>query len=83
MFSTACDSASITSIVSKWWPSSSLQSRKKRKVGLVRDDSHVVFGQKFPGEKASARMCFVVMQQPVLLLPKFRAKSSYIFLHSL
>jgi hypothetical protein len=43
------------------------------------DDSHVVFGQKFPGEKGSKRRCVVVMQQPVLLLPKFWAKSSHIF----
>jgi hypothetical protein len=42
------------------------------------DDSHV-FIQKFPGEKGSVRGCVVVMQQPVLLLPKFGAKSSHIF----
>jgi hypothetical protein len=27
-----------------------LQSGKQRKVGWVGDDSHVVFGKKFPGE---------------------------------
>jgi hypothetical protein len=30
-----------------------LQSGKQRKVGWVGDDSHVVFSQKFPGEKGS------------------------------
>jgi hypothetical protein len=30
-----------------------------------------VFGQKFPGEKGSVRRCVIVMQQPVLLSPKF------------
>jgi hypothetical protein len=30
-----------------------LQSGKRRKVGWVGDDSHVVFGKKFPGEKGS------------------------------
>jgi hypothetical protein len=33
------------------------------------------FGQKFPGEKGSLRWRIVMMQQPVLLLPKFGAKS--------
>jgi hypothetical protein len=33
-----------------------------RKVGWVRDDSHVVFGKKLPGEKGSARYCIVIMQ---------------------
>jgi hypothetical protein len=37
------------------------------------DDSHVVFGQKFPGEKESARRCVVVKQQSVVLSPKFYA----------
>jgi hypothetical protein len=32
-----------------------LQSGKQRKVGLVGDDSHVVFDQKFPGEKENVR----------------------------
>jgi hypothetical protein len=44
------------------------------------DDSHVVFGQKFPGEKGSEKRCVVMMQQPVLLSPKFRAKSLHIFM---
>jgi hypothetical protein len=42
------------------------------------DDSHVVFGQKFPGEEGSVRRCVDVMQQSVLLSPKFGAKSSHI-----
>jgi hypothetical protein len=57
-----------------------LQLGKQRKVGWVGDDSHVVFGTKFPGEKGSVRQC-AVKQQPVLLLPKFRAKSLLIFTH--
>jgi hypothetical protein len=50
-----------------------------RKVGWVRDDSHVVFGQKFRGEKGNVGWCVAVMQQPVLLLPKFETESSHIF----
>jgi hypothetical protein len=45
----------------------------------VGDDSHVVFGQKFTGEKESVRRCVVVMQQLVLLSSKFGAKSLHIF----
>jgi hypothetical protein len=49
-----------------------------RGVGWVGDNSHVVFGKKkFPGEKVSARLCVVMMQQPVLLLPKFGVKSTH------
>jgi hypothetical protein len=40
-------------------------------------------GQKFPGEKGSLIQCIVVMQQPILLLPKFGVKSSHIFIQSL
>jgi hypothetical protein len=32
---------------------------------------------KFPGEKISVRQYIVIMEQPVLLLPKFGTKSSY------
>jgi hypothetical protein len=53
-----------------------------RKVGCVGVDSHVVSGQKFHGEKWSVRRYVVVMQQPVLLSPKFGAKSSHIFTQS-
>jgi hypothetical protein len=59
------------------------QSRKKRKVGWVGEDSCVVFGQKFPGEKGSVRRFIVVMQQQVILSPKFGAKSWHIFTQSL
>jgi hypothetical protein len=70
-----------------------LQSGKRRKVvwvgttvilflvknsqGWVGDDSHVVSGEKFPGERGSVRWRDV-MEQPVLLSPKFRVKSSHI-----
>jgi hypothetical protein len=47
---------------------------------VVGDDSHVGFGKKFPGEKGSGRLCIVMMQQPVLLLPKFWVKSSHILM---
>jgi hypothetical protein len=53
------------------------QSEKQKKLGWVGDDSHVIFGKKFSGEKESVRRCNV-MQQPVLLSPKFAAKSSHI-----
>jgi hypothetical protein len=81
VFSNACDSASITSVMSKWRPFSFIFSQGNRKVGQVGDDSHVVLGQKFHGEKGSVRQC-AMMQQPVLLLPKFRAKSFPIFMQS-
>jgi hypothetical protein len=51
VFSGAYDSASITSVVLKWLPLSFIF----RKVGWMEDNSHVVFGQKFPGEKGSVR----------------------------
>jgi hypothetical protein len=57
-----------------------LQLGKQRKVGWVGDESHVVFGQQFPGEKGNVRQCVIVMQQPVLLSPKFGEKSSHIFM---
>jgi hypothetical protein len=44
-----------------------LQSGKQMEIGWVGDDSHVVFGQKFPGEKESVKWCIAVMKQPVLL----------------
>jgi hypothetical protein len=55
---------------------------EQRKVEWVGNKSHVVFGEKFPGEKGGVRWCVIVMQQAVLLLPNFRVKSSYIFTHS-
>jgi hypothetical protein len=36
----------------------------------------------FPVENWSVTRCVIVMQQPVHLLPKFEAKSSYIFAQS-
>jgi hypothetical protein len=38
--------------------------------------------KKFPDDKVSVRRCVVVMQQPLLLSPKFGAKSSQIFAQS-
>jgi hypothetical protein len=37
-------------------------SEKQREVGWVGDDSHVVFGKKFPGGKGSVEECVIVMQ---------------------
>jgi hypothetical protein len=56
-----------------------IQSKRQRKAGWVGDNSHVGFGQKFSDEKGSVRQSVVVMQQPVLLSPKFGVKSSHIF----
>jgi hypothetical protein len=66
-FSTACCSAFITSVVSKWRPFSFICIRGNRKVRLVEDDSRAVFCKKFPGEKRNATRCFVMMQRSVLL----------------
>jgi hypothetical protein len=83
VFSIACNSASITSTVSKWCLFSFIFNRgKRKKVGWVGDGSHVVFGKKFRDEKGSMRLCVVVMQQLVLLSPKLGAKSSHIFTQS-
>jgi hypothetical protein len=38
---------------------------------VAGDDSRIVFGKKFPGEKGNVKECIVVMRQPVLLLPQF------------
>jgi hypothetical protein len=43
----------------------------------VKDDCHA-FGLKIRGEKGSARRSVVVMQQPVLLSPKFAANASQV-----
>jgi hypothetical protein len=48
------DSASITSVLSS--------IGETEKSGVGRGDSHIVFGQKFPGEKGIVRRHFVVMQ---------------------
>jgi hypothetical protein len=82
MLSTACSSDLITSIVLKWRAFSFIFNYGNRgKVGWMWDNSHVVFGQKFPGEKGSVIQCVVVMQWPVLLSPKLGAKSSHILTH--
>jgi hypothetical protein len=39
-------------------------------------------GKKIPGEKGSVRQCSVMMQQTVLLSPKFGSKSSHIITQS-
>jgi hypothetical protein len=58
--------------------------RRPRQMSRVNGgDSHVVFDQKFPDENESVRRCIVVMKQPGLLLPKFRAKSLNTFMQSL
>jgi hypothetical protein len=75
-----CDSASITSVVSKWGPFSFIFSRGKRKSRMGWDDSNVVFGKEFPGENKEKRC--IVMQQPVILITKFGAKYSRIFTQS-
>jgi hypothetical protein len=82
LFSTACDSASITSILLIWLPFSLSSVGETEKSRVDGDVSHVVFGQKFPGEKGSVRRRVVVIQQQTLLSPKFRAKSSHIFTQS-
>jgi hypothetical protein len=85
MFSTACHSATITTIVLKWWVFSYIFDRRERerKVGWVEDDSQTVLGKTFHGgKKGSVRRFVVMMQQPVLISPKFGAKSSQIFTQS-
>jgi hypothetical protein len=81
LFSTACDSASITSIVSNWRPFNFIFNREQRIEGWAGDDSHVL-GQKFTVGKGSERRCVVVMQQPFVLSPKFGGKYSHIFTQS-
>jgi hypothetical protein len=53
VFSTACNSALTISIVSTWQPFlsvlPSIRETEKSKGG--GEDSHVVFGKKFPGKK--------------------------------
>jgi hypothetical protein len=83
VFNTAGNSASITSIVSKLKPFSFFFSWGNSNVGWVEDDRHVIFGQKFTGEKGIVRQCVVLIKQPVILLPKFGEKSSHIFKQSL
>jgi hypothetical protein len=79
VLSIACDSSSIASIASTWRPFCFIFNRGTEKVRWVGDESHVVFGQIFPGEKGTVRSCVVVMQQRVLLSPKSGVKTSHIF----
>jgi hypothetical protein len=74
VFSTACDSASITSTVSKWQPFNFIVNRGSREKQGGWSDSHVLFGKEFPGEKGSVRRCIVMMQQPVVFGAKFRGE---------
>jgi hypothetical protein len=55
---------------------SSIGERRESRVGGRRQSCY--FGQKLSGEKGIVRRCFVVMEQSVLLSPKFEAKSSHI-----
>jgi hypothetical protein len=54
VLSTACDSASITSFVSKWVPFSFIFNPGNGEVGWMGDDGQIVFGHKFHGEKDRA-----------------------------
>jgi hypothetical protein len=60
-----------------------LQSGKQRKVGFLGTTGILFLVKKIPGEKESVKRCVVVMQQPVLLSPKLRPKSSHIFTQAL
>jgi hypothetical protein len=71
VFSIACDSAWITSVVSKWRPFSFIVNQENRKVGWMGEDSLVIFGQKVTGEKGRVRRCIVMMQQRVLCRQSF------------
>jgi hypothetical protein len=49
----------FNSIVSKWRPFSFIFNRRnQRKAEWTENDGHVVFGQKFPGEKESETVRF-------------------------
>jgi aerobic-type carbon monoxide dehydrogenase small subunit (CoxS/CutS family) len=50
-----------------------------RQLVWVLDDSHVVFGKKVSSEKGSVSRCVVLVDEPVLLSPKFGTKSSRFF----
>jgi hypothetical protein len=84
VFSTACDCASITSIVSKWRPFSFIfnQGIRERQGGWGMTVM-LFLVKKFLGEKENVRRCNVVMRQPILSSPKFRVKSHAFFLKRL
>jgi hypothetical protein len=85
-FSTGSDSASVTSIVSKW---RHLQSRKQRKRRRLSQESRVngrrqpfCFFKTFRVGNESVKWCAILMQQPDLLSLNFWPKSAYNFKHS-
>jgi hypothetical protein len=80
VFSTAYISALITE--SKWGPFGFILIRETEKSSMGGGDNHVAFDKKFHAEKGSVGQCIVMMQQPVLLSPKFGTKSSLIFMLS-
>jgi hypothetical protein len=85
VFRTACDSGSIISVVSKWRPSIFNFNRgyKKNRVGGGRHSCCFGVEGSLVTKKAwDGASCVVAMQQPVLLSPKFEAKSSHIFTQS-
>jgi hypothetical protein len=51
VFSIACASASIASVVPKWRTFSFIFKRGNRKVGRMGDDSQIVLAQKYSSEK--------------------------------
>jgi hypothetical protein len=59
-----------------------LQLTKQRKSGWVRTTHMLCFLRNVYGEKGSVRWCVVVMKKPVLLSPKFGAKSLHILTQS-
>jgi hypothetical protein len=65
--------------VSKWGPFSLIFYRGNRG---KQDVCHVILRNKFSVEKGSMSWCFVMMQQAVLLSPKFGAKSWPVFMQS-
>jgi hypothetical protein len=58
-----------------------LQSGKQIKVSGCGIDNHVAFGKKFCRENGSVRWYVVIMQQPVLLSPKFGGET-FAYFHS-
>jgi hypothetical protein len=73
VLSTACDSATNISIVSKWRLFSLSSIGKTKKVGWEGDESCCCH-QKFPDEKVNVRRYVVVMQQPVFFVAKVRGE---------
>jgi hypothetical protein len=77
VFIITCESAPITSVVSKL---QCLQSGKQRKVARGSSlASRVGGGQSVRGEEGNVSRCAVMLQQPVILSPEFGTKSSQHF----